>query len=68
VCRLVPKQLDAHWVASRSLKPGMDALFKPHEWQQTFVDPQVLLLPACPTPQQVVEQLLWPGQRPGVWT
>jgi hypothetical protein len=46
----------------------MDALFKPHEWQQTFVDPQVLLLPACPTPQQVVEQLLWPGQRPGVWT
>jgi len=65
-CRLVPKQLDAHWVACRSLKPCMDTLFKPQDWQQGFVDPQVLVLPSWPTPQQVVQQLLWPGQCPGV--
>lgn len=67
-CRLVPKQLDAHWVAQRSRKPCMDTLFRPQDWQQGFLDPQVLLLPAWPSPQQVVQQLLWPGQRPGVWT
>jgi hypothetical protein len=59
VCRLVPKQLDAAWVAARSLKPSMDTLFKPQEWQQHFVDPQLLVLPAWPTPQQVVQQLTW---------
>lgn len=55
--RLVPKQLDAHWVASRSIKPCMDTLFRPRDWQQGFVDPQILLLPAWPSPRDVVQQL-----------
>jgi hypothetical protein len=62
-CRLLPKQLDARWVASRSLKPQLNTLFKPHEWQPGSVTPQVLLLPSWPTPQQVVQQLLWPGMQ-----
>jgi hypothetical protein len=63
LCRLLPKQLDARWVASRSLKPQLDTLFKPREWQPGSVAPQVLLLPSWPTPQQVVQQLLWPGMQ-----
>ncbi|WIA41640.1 hypothetical protein OEZ86_008998 [Tetradesmus obliquus] len=61
--KLVPKQLDARWVASRSLKPQLDTLFNPQEWQPGSVAPQVLLLPSWPTPQQVVQQLLWPGMQ-----
>lgn len=57
----MPKQLDAQWVATRSLKPSLDTLFDPKEWQQAHVDPQLLVLPAWPTPQAVVQQLLWPG-------
>ncbi|WIA21347.1 hypothetical protein OEZ85_000572 [Tetradesmus obliquus] len=61
--KLVSKQLDARWVASRSLKPQLDTLFNPQEWQPGSVAPQVLLLPSWPTPQQVVQQLLWPGMQ-----
>jgi len=59
-CRLVPKQLDARWLASRHLRPEVSTLFKPEEWQQGAVQPQVLVLPSWPTPEQVVQQLLWP--------
>eukprot|EP00775_Hariotina_reticulata_P007465 gene7465-7675_t len=58
--KLVPKQLDARWLASRNYRPEVGTLFKPEEWQQGDVQPQVLVLPWWPTPQQVVQQLLWP--------
>lgn len=58
--RLVPKQLDARWLAQRrQLQPQLSTLFKPHEWQAGAVAPQLLVTPAWPTPQQVAEGLLW---------
>ena len=61
-CRVVPKQLDARWVASRGRRPQLSDLFNPDDWHPGTVTPQVLLLPSRPSPANAIHALLWPGE------
>lgn len=57
-CRLLPKQLDSKWIASRSLKPRLSALWRPQDWQPEVANTGPAQLTRQPTAQQIAAQLL----------
>lgn len=56
--RRVPKQLDGRWVANRQLRPQLEALWRPADWQLEVSSTQAVALQQRITPERVAAALL----------